>query len=74
MLHSISKNREQGSYDDFVEGLKVFDKDGNGLIMSAEIRHVLMTMGERLTEAEIDQLLQGHAKFIKKYLPMILEF
>jgi len=59
MLQSITKNSEQGSYEDFVEGLRVFDKDGNGLILAAEIRHVLSTMGERLTEAEVNQLLQG---------------
>lgn len=59
MFQSITKTTEQGSYEDFVEGLRVFDKDGNGLILAAEIRHVLSTMGERLTEAETNQLLQG---------------
>ena len=37
-----------GTYDDLLEGLRVFDREGNGAVMGAEVRHVLRTLGERI--------------------------
>jgi Ca2+-binding EF-hand superfamily protein len=43
----------------FPLGLKVFDKEQNGNISSAELRHLLTNLGERLTDEEVEQLLVG---------------
>ncbi|TDG96321.1 hypothetical protein EPR50_G00238910 [Perca flavescens] len=49
----------KGSYDDYVEGLRVFDKEGNGTVMGAELRIVLSTLGEKMSEPEIEALMTG---------------
>ncbi len=37
----------------FVLRLRHFDKDGSGYISSAELRHLLTTLGEKLTDDEV---------------------
>uniref|UniRef100_A0A0R3RQ03 Calmodulin n=1 Tax=Elaeophora elaphi TaxID=1147741 RepID=A0A0R3RQ03_9BILA len=38
--------------------LQVFDKDGNGFISAAELRHVMTNLGEKLTDEEVDEMIR----------------
>jgi len=60
MYSSISKNKSSDTAEDFIEGLRHFDKDGNGYISAAELRHLLTTLGEKLSDDEVEQLVTGH--------------
>ena len=37
-----------GTYEDFMEGLKLYDKESNGLLSLAELSTVLVAMGKYL--------------------------
>ena len=45
------------SYDAIREAFKVFDKEGKGSIPREEFRHIMTTLGERLTDEEVDEML-----------------
>ncbi|GAA5886810.1 hypothetical protein JCM3774_000502 [Rhodotorula dairenensis] len=47
-----------GTVDDFIAGFQVFDKEGNGYIGQGEFRYILTTLGEPLTDHEVDELLK----------------
>ncbi|KAF4532059.1 hypothetical protein B566_EDAN016131 [Ephemera danica] len=59
IYQAIVKTRNTDTADDFLEGLRHFDKDGNGFISSAELRHLLTALGEKLSDEEVEQLLAG---------------
>lgn len=44
--------------DEIREAFTVFDVDGNGFISRSELRHVMMNLGEKMTEEECDSLVE----------------
>ncbi|KAF6780459.1 hypothetical protein AHF37_00064 [Paragonimus kellicotti] len=41
-----------------MEAYKTFDREGQGFISAAEMRHVLTGYGERLDDKEVDQIVK----------------
>ena len=44
--------------EEIKEAFRVFDKDGNGFISAAELRHVMTNLGEKLTDEEVDEMIR----------------
>lgn len=42
----VKKEKDQGCYEDFVECLKLYDKEENGTMALAELQHALLSLGE----------------------------
>lgn len=36
----------------------MFDRDNNGFISAAELRHVMTSIGEKLTDEEVDEMIR----------------
>ena len=43
--------------ESLTDPFRVFDRDGSGWISAAELRHVLINIGEKLTDAEVDEMI-----------------
>ena len=41
-----------------IEAFKIFDKDGNGVISSKELRNVMQVLGESLSEEECEEMIK----------------
>lgn len=55
MAHKI---KDLDSDEELREAFKVFDKDQNGYISAAELRHVMINLGEKLTEEEVELMIK----------------
>ncbi|KDO48936.1 hypothetical protein CISIN_1g031616mg [Citrus sinensis] len=52
-----TKMKENEAQEELKEAFKVFDKDQDGYISPNELRHVMMNLGEKLTDEELEQMI-----------------
>jgi calmodulin len=52
------KMKDVDSEEEIIEAFKVFDKEGNGFISAAELRHIMTNLGEKLTDEEADEMIR----------------
>merc|ERR1712002_1269437 len=53
-----SDTSSTGVKEDYIEGLKVFDKEGTGKVPLPEVQNVLCSLGEKLENAEAAKLCE----------------
>jgi len=58
IYQAVSKETDTGTFADFMEAFKTFDREGQGFISAAELRHVIANLGERLTDEEVENILK----------------
>merc|ERR1712232_368505 len=55
------KMKDTDTEEELVEAFKVFDREGNGFITAAEMKHVMTNLGEKLTDEEVDEMVREAA-------------
>jgi calmodulin len=44
--------------EELYEAFKIFDKEGKGAIPTTEFRHYMLTLGERMTDDDIEEMIR----------------
>ena len=51
------KEKDVDNEEELLKAFKVFDKEGNGLININELKHIMLSAGNNLSESEINNML-----------------
>lgn len=54
-LGVMARRRKDRDSKQIREALRVFDRDGSGLVSAAELRHVVTRLGEKLSDQEVEE-------------------
>ena len=51
------RSKESEPEEEIIAAFRVFDKDGNGTLGTKELRHIMTSIGDKLTDEEVDQMI-----------------
>ena len=66
MVQERGKDKE--TLKDLIDALKVFDTDHDGKITVRDFKHAMMTMGEKMGEREIDEIVNDSELITNDYI------
>lgn len=52
------RQSEVDEQKDITDAFKVFDRNGDGFISASELRHVMTTLGEQLSDDEVENMIK----------------
>lgn len=53
-----ARMRDTDCEEELMETFRLFDKEGTGFVSASELRHIMTNLGEKLTDEEIDEMIQ----------------
>jgi len=56
-LQMMSKQMKNYSQDSLRDAFRIFDKDDDGLISIEELRNIMLRLGEKMTDKELDEMI-----------------
>ena len=57
LLKWWKKNNEEDTEVEIINAFRVFDTESNGLISNQNLAHIIRTLGETLTDKEIEEII-----------------
>merc|ERR1719281_550895 len=52
------KMKDTDTEKELIEAFKVFDRDGNGFISAAELRHAMSNLGQKMSDEEVVEMIR----------------